>query len=174
MASAHELSLLRDYLFDDHVECDGLLRRAIAAGGRFDERAYADFRTRMLRHIAIEELFVFLDARRRRRGVPLPDARRLRIEHAALRLLLWSAPSRPLVGEIMQLLLLHLGKEDGPRGVFEQHSRLASVDELRALACRAREFTLPPVLFDAPTDATWTARSALTAAEREPSVDLVI
>jgi hypothetical protein len=45
---------LTTFLAGDHARLDGLLRRAMAAGGAVDRAAYAEFRAGLLRHISLE------------------------------------------------------------------------------------------------------------------------
>lgn len=157
---------IAEYLIDDHAALHELLTRAAADPARFDHEAFARFRSRMLRHMAIEEKILFPDARARRGGDPLPMARRLRIEHAAIAMLTLPTPSPSLVGEIGQLLLLHIGAEEGPGGAFEQHAALASREDQVRLARIAREHpeVRTPPSKDAP-DLVRTAAAALAKAE---------
>ena len=103
----------------DHVVLAALLSGALEQPGRIDRRSYDDFREGLLRHIAIEEKILLPAAREARGGEPLPEARRLRIEHGALAALLVPTPTPEIAGEIRKILGPHnVLEEEG--GVYER------------------------------------------------------
>jgi hypothetical protein len=55
---------LTDLLAGDHTRLDGLLRRALTAGGAVDRAASAEFRAGLLRHISLEEKLLLPAAQR--------------------------------------------------------------------------------------------------------------
>ena len=59
---------IRRYLADDHRRLDGLLERILPPSGVVDQEAYAQFRSGLLKHIAIEEK-ILMPAARRLRGL---------------------------------------------------------------------------------------------------------
>ena len=113
---------LTDYLERDHEEIDRLLDRAEGGGHTFDPEAFAQFRARLLRHIAIEEK-VLLPAAARARGESLALARRMRIEHGAITTLLVPTPDLALIRELRILLEPHNDWEVEPGGVYEECQR---------------------------------------------------
>ena len=131
---------IAEYLVADHARLDALLARSVRDPGRFAAGAFEEFRAGLMRHMAIEERVVSPDARRRRDGHPLDLARRVRVHHAALALLATQQPSAHLVGELRQLLLLHIGEEEGPGGTFEEHARLLTAADQADLVARAAAF----------------------------------
>lgn len=153
---------LRRMLSDDHARLDALLTRAVADPARFDEAAFAEFRRGLLRHIAIEEKVLLPDARRRREGVALEYAARLRVDHGALASLLVPTPDAALVGEIRSILREHDPIEEGPGGLYETCEALAG-DELDALIARAR--AVPEVPAARHFDGQGVHRLAATALE---------
>jgi hypothetical protein len=74
---------LHDLLTADHARLEALLSRATKDPAHFDHEAFEEFRSGLLRHIAIEEKILLPDARRRRNGESLPLSERLRIDHGA-------------------------------------------------------------------------------------------
>ncbi len=134
---------LARYLLDDHRRLEALLDRAMASDP-LDLVAYGAFREGLLRHIKIEERVLLADARRRRGGVPLPEAARLRVEHSAVAMLLVPPPDAALVDEIRALLAAHNPLEEGPSGVYAVCEALAgpAVEDLLA---EARAVTVPRV-----------------------------
>jgi len=122
----------------DHARLDVLLRRAAAGPGELDAEVYAAFRAGLLKHIALEEK-VLLPAARRRRGDPLHVARRLRVEHGAIALLLVPSPTRALVEEIRTILEPHNGMEEASDGLYAICDELLA-SEAEALVAMARAY----------------------------------
>src|SRR5919197_734916 len=63
---------LTSVLAGGHARLDGLLRRALTAGGAVDRAASAEFRAGLLTHISLEEKILLPAAQRWQGGVPLP------------------------------------------------------------------------------------------------------
>lgn len=128
----------------DHERLDALLERSLADAERFDVQAFEELRAGLLRHIGIEERILLADARRRRGGDPLPEAKMLRVEHGALASLLVPTPDHALVAEIRTLLHSHDAREEGPEGLYETCERLAG-KEAAELADRVRKAPAVPL-----------------------------
>lgn len=126
----------------DHTRLRALLARALADPDTVDPDAYGDFRAGLLRHIAIEEKVLFVDARARRGGDPLPISRRLHADHAALASLLVPTPTHALLRTIRDILAEHDLLEEEPGGMYEQCEQLAA-DEVADVV--ARMHAIPPV-----------------------------
>jgi hypothetical protein len=158
------METITEYLVADHVRL-GRKLSASTAGVELDLEAYGRFRRGLLRHIAIEEKILLAEAKRRR-GTPLPEAHRLRIEHASLTSLLVPTPDRALVDEIRGLLEIHDAREEGAYGVYAQCERLFG-DDSAALAEKARAY---PEIRAMPhydgSGVVRTAAAALASAER--------
>jgi len=92
----------------DHNRLDELRRKG----------AWWEFRGGLLRHIGLEEKILLPEARKRRGGVPLPEAIRLREDHAALATLLIPSPAPELTAAIERILEAHNPLEEGPGGVY--------------------------------------------------------
>jgi regulator of cell morphogenesis and NO signaling len=119
---------LSQYMAAEHARLEALLDASVVDPHRFDGAAFEEFRVGLLRHIGIEEKILLTDARMRRGGEPLPIARMLRVEHAALASLLVPTPDHALVAEIRTLLGSHDAREEGPGGLYERCERLAGGD----------------------------------------------
>ena len=115
------------YLSEDHHRLDGLLARAVAAEP-IDAPAYEAFRAGLLRHIAIEEKVLFVEARARRGGERLPVIARLHADHAALASLLVPPPTHTLLRTIREILDEHNPIEEGERGFYDTCEQLAGSD----------------------------------------------
>jgi hypothetical protein len=131
------------FLQQDHAELDQLLRRAQAAP-KLDLEAYDAFRRGLLRHIAMEEKILLPEARRLRAGEPLPIAKQLRADHAALAALLVPTPTHEIVATIRDILNEHNPLEEDPGGLYQQCEELAGAD-IDALVERVKASPEVPV-----------------------------
>jgi hypothetical protein len=119
---------IETYLREDHQRLERLRRSG----------EWWEFRGGLLRHIGLEERILLPDARRRRGGVPLPEAARLREDHGLLATLLVPPHSLPIAEAIERILAPHDALEEGPGGVYAQCDALAAgeaaaiVERLRA------------------------------------------
>ena len=95
------------YLADDHRRLDGLLDRVFSDSETIDAAAYGQFRTGLLKHIAMEEKIILPAAQKRRGGAALPVAAKLRLDHGALTSLLVPTPTASVVAAIRAILKLH-------------------------------------------------------------------
>ncbi len=118
---------LHRFLQEDHARLDELLARATAASV-LDLDAYEAFRGGLLRHIGMEEKILLPEARRLRGGEPLPVARQLRADHAALASLLVPPPSHEILTLIRDILVEHNPLEEEPGGLYDVCERLIGAD----------------------------------------------
>lgn len=130
------------FLAEDHARLDALLARAVAGPAEVDLAAYGAFRQGLLRHIALEEKILLPAARTARGGEPVPQARRLRIDHGALAALLVPTPTPEIAREIRKILGPHNEAEEGEGGLYEECDALLSA-EAGAILERMRAY--PPV-----------------------------
>ncbi|HET9597559.1 MAG TPA: hemerythrin domain-containing protein [Anaeromyxobacteraceae bacterium] len=129
---------ISEFLAADHDRLDALLTRALE-GGPIERAAFDEFREGLLRHIAMEEKILLPAARDARNGEPLPDARRLRIDHGAIAALLVPTPTPQIAAEIRKILEPHNLLEEGEGGVYAScDALLASGSE--AILRRMREY----------------------------------
>ncbi|HEX7231755.1 MAG TPA: hemerythrin domain-containing protein [Candidatus Binatia bacterium] len=122
------------YLAGDHARLDGLLERAMRNPENIDAAAYAEFRSGLLKHIAIEEKVLLPAARKLRGGEALPIAPKLRLDHGALTALLVPSPTASIVAAIRAILKAHNPLEEDPGGMYEQCETLAGAEAERILA----------------------------------------
>lgn len=132
------------FLAGDHARLDALLRRSVADPDVIDRAAYEELRGGLLRHIAMEEKVLLPDARRRRDGDPLPVAKQLRADHAALASLLVPTPTHAIVQAIRDILDGHNSLEERPGGVYATCEQLAG-PEAEDLVARLRAVPEVPV-----------------------------
>ncbi len=147
------------FLSDDHDRLDDLLLRAVERPDRIELGSYGEFRGGLLRHIALEEK-VLLPAARAARGEPLPEARRLRVDHGAIAALLVGPPTHDLVRELRSILGPHNELEEAGGGVYATCDALLASDAER-LVERMRAY--PTVKVNAYQDNPKVCRTAADA-----------
>jgi hypothetical protein len=141
---------LYEFLQQDHARLDELLRRCDATPA-IDSASYESFRRGLLRHIAMEEKVLLPEARRQRGGEPLPVAKQLRADHAALAALLVPTPTHEILAKVRDVLAEHDPLEENPGGLYEVCEELAGAD-VGALVARVKAMPEVPVArhFDGP------------------------
>jgi hypothetical protein len=92
----------------------------------------------------MEEKVLLPDARRRRNGNPLPVAKQLRADHAALASLLVPTPTHAIVEAIRGILEGHNKLEEGQDGLYSTCEQLAGA-EADELVARLRAVPEVPV-----------------------------
>jgi hypothetical protein len=137
---------IHGYLADDHRRLDGLLDRVISDSETIDAAAYGQFRSGLLKHIAMEEKIILPAAQKRRGGAALPLAAKLRLDHGALTALLVPTPTASVVAAIRAILKLHNPLEEDPGGMYDQCDELAGTDAEQILQqlCDARDVRVVP------------------------------
>jgi hypothetical protein len=115
------------WLSADHARLDGFLTRATAVDP-IDPEPYAEFRRGLLRHIAIEEKFLFPAAQRARAGDPLALAARLRLDHGAIAALLVPTPTAAIIATMRDILTAHNALEEQSGGLYAECDRLLASD----------------------------------------------
>lgn len=130
------------FLAADHARLDALLARALARPGEVERAAFDAFRAGLLRHIALEEKILLPAVREARGGEPLPQARRLRVDHGAIAALLVATPAPAIAAELRKILEPHNVVEEGEGGVYAACDALLA-PQAEALLARLRAY--PPV-----------------------------
>ena len=117
---------------EDHRRLDDLLHRATKDMDAIDMSLYSQFRSGLLKHIAMEEKILFPAAQRYRGGKPLELAAKLRLDHGAIAALLVPPPSRTIVAALRSILEKHDLLEEMPEGAYDMCEQLAG-EELDSL-----------------------------------------
>jgi hypothetical protein len=158
---------IHSFLAGDHERLGALLARAASDPRSFDAASFAEFRSGILRHIAMEERILSPAARRANGGRPLPMTRRLRVEHGAIAILLVPTPGRAIVEELRSIFSGHHAAEEDPSGHFDLCDRLLAGDA-EAVVERMRRFPAVRVAphYDGP-GALRTAEEALRLSSRQ-------
>ena len=121
------------YLAGDHERLDALLERAVSDREKLDASAYTQFRSGLLKHIAMEEKVLLLEAQRLRGGEALSIAPKLRLDHGALTALLVPSPTASIVAAIRAVLKFHNPIEEDPGGVYDQCETLVGAEAVSIL-----------------------------------------
>jgi hypothetical protein len=101
------------------------------------------FRKGLLRQIGMEEKILFPAAQCARGGEPLPEAARLRLDHALAALLI-PTPTVAIVRALRTILARHDTVEDGAGGGYDVCEKLA-VSQAHALLAQLRAAPEVPV-----------------------------
>lgn len=140
---------IHQYLARDHERLRALLVTATAAPDHIELASYAEFRAGLLRHIAMEEKVLFVDARARRGGERLPVTTPLHADHAVLASLLVPSPTHALLDQVRGILAEHDPLEEDPGGLYDTVEQLAG-DAVGDVV--ARMHAIPPVRMAAHVD----------------------
>jgi hypothetical protein len=158
------------YLENDHCRLDGLLRRAALSSDAAGREALAEFRRRLLKHIAMEEKILLPAIQELRGGEPLPIAAQLRLEHGAIAALLVPTPRPAVIAALKAILTRHNQREEGEGGVYADCDRIAN-GERESILSRLRSAPEVPAAkhVDSPAVEA-SARRALTRAGFDPTL----
>jgi len=116
------------YLAGDHERLDALLERAVSDPEKLDASAYTEFRSGLLKHIAMEEKVLLPAAQKARGRDTLPIAAKLRLDHGALVALLVPSATASIVAAIRAILKFHNPIEEDPGGVYDQCETLVGAE----------------------------------------------
>ena len=163
MRTTHVPGHISTWFATDHARLEELLRRSMAVTDRLDRAAFEEFRGGLLRHIALEEKFLLPRIRAARGGEPLPEARRIRVDHGAIASLLVPTPDASIVAELRSILGPHNVVEEAPAGLYAIADALLA-SEAEALLERIRAY--PPVKMAAHADGPTVCRTADEALRR--------
>ena len=128
------LGPIEHFMIADHARIDRLLSEAEKSDGTIDFASYAELRSGLLRHIAMEEKVLFPFARAKRDGEPLPIAKRAHADHGEIAKLLVSTPHASLLDALRTLLGRHNAIEEGPQGLYATCDDLADGEAAEVVA----------------------------------------
>jgi hypothetical protein len=110
---------LYDFFTNDHRRIEVLLKSATEDANNIQMDPYNSFRTGLLKHIKMEEKILFPAAQKANRGVPLPVAAKLRLDHGALTSLMALPPDISLIKVLWHILDKHDLIEEEPGGMYD-------------------------------------------------------
>jgi hypothetical protein len=127
------------YFADDHQRLELLLDRTFAQPGHIDEKAYAEFRSGLLRHIALEEKILLPALQESRHGIPHPSAAQLRLDHGAFAALVVPPPSSSIRQIFLGILPGHNTSEESADGIYAMCDALPQ-DRIDAILQRIKNY----------------------------------
>jgi hypothetical protein len=136
---------LHRFFAADHRRLDGLLRRSLADPGRVDLVPFGEFRAGILRHIGMEERYLFAIAKEARGGRPLDLAARLRVDHGAIAALLVPTPTPAIADGLLSVLVPHNRREEEAGGVYAAADEALGPSEAERLVAELQAFPDPPL-----------------------------
>lgn len=110
---------LHKFFEKDHHQIDMLLNKATGQPGEIEINYYLQFRTRLLRHIKMEEKTLFPAAKKANQAVIQELIPRYRLEHSALTALMVPPPTLSLIKVIRHILEKHNMAEEEPGGLYD-------------------------------------------------------
>lgn len=136
---------LSSYFRNDHWRLEALLKRVLAANDESANVAYSEFRSELLRHIALEEKILMPAIMKAQNGVPHPYAGRLRSEHGAFAALLVPSRSEKIINVFLGIMRRNNGLEEGADGLYAACENLPS-EQIREINSRIKEYPSVPVM----------------------------
>ncbi|MEO7046836.1 MAG: hypothetical protein ABI091_16155 [Ferruginibacter sp.] len=154
---------LHHFFTKDHHHIEELLNKATAQPGEIEMSYYHQFRTRLLRHIKMEEKILFPAAKKANLELVQQLIPRYRLDHGALTALLVPPPTPALVKVIRYILEKHDLAEEEPGGLYDICEALThgQTQELLAQLAGTEEVPVHP-----PNPASIAIESARRALER--------
>lgn len=135
---------LYQFFTNDHRRIEDLLEKATASPDTIQMDYYHQFRIGLLKHIKMEEKFLFAAAQKANGGSPLTLAAKLRLDHGALTSLMVVPPSQQVIKVLRHVLEKHDILEEEPGGMYEVCEKLTE-SETQALLEQLRKVTEVPV-----------------------------
>ncbi len=106
------------YFADDHRRLEELLNRSFPGSDGIDEESYSDFRSGLLKHIALEEKILFPSILKFQNGKQHKYAAQLRLEHGAFAALLVHSPAKLINQVFLAIIPNHNKLEEGADGIY--------------------------------------------------------
>ena len=135
---------LHDFFENDHRQIDGLLHNALENREQIEMSYYLQFRSRLLRHIKMEEKILFPAAKKIDPQLIAEVIPQYRLEHGAITALLVPPPTINLVKMLKFVLEKHNLAEEEPGGLYDICEALTR-DESQALLEELQETKDVPV-----------------------------
>lgn len=110
---------LHQFFEDDHRQIDIFFNKAIADPNEIDMKYYHQFRTRLLRHIKMEEKSLFPAAKKANPELIKKLIPRYRLDHGAITALMVPPPTPTLLKVIRYVLEKHNTAEEEPGGLYD-------------------------------------------------------
>lgn len=136
---------ISSFFAEDHRRLALLLDRAIDQRGNIDETAYSEFRSGLLRHIALEEKILLPEVQKANSGKAYPLAARLRLEHGAIVALLVLPPAASVKNVLLGILEQHNTCEECVPGLYHDCDVLLS-ESTERITKKVQEYPDVPMM----------------------------
>jgi hypothetical protein len=133
------------YFSDDHQRLEYLLDHAFGRANQINEIAYGEFRSGLLKHIALEEKILLPAIQKANVDRPHPSAAQLRLEHGAFAALLVPAPSAIIKKVFSAIIPSHNKLEESADGIYAICDRLP-LDQIHDIMQKIKEYPSVPVM----------------------------
>ncbi len=110
---------IHKFFTDDHRNIEAILETAIANSKGINMELYHRFRTKLLKHIKMEEKILFPAAQKASGDVTLTVMAKLRLEHGAITALMVPPPTMELIKVLKYILDKHDFIEEAPGGMYD-------------------------------------------------------
>lgn len=110
---------LHHFFTEDHRQIDNLLNKATEHSNEFEMNYYHQFRTRLLRHIKMEEKTLFPAVKKLNPVLMQELIPKYRLEHGAITALMVPPPTLSLIKVIRYILGKHNLSEEEPGGLYD-------------------------------------------------------
>lgn len=110
---------LYNFFTSDHHRIEAFLDNATKEGDKIDLESYYQFRSGLLRHIAMEEKILFPAAKKADAETMKKILPQFRLEHGALTALMVPPPNDALIKVIRYVLATHDDAEERPGGLYD-------------------------------------------------------
>ena len=110
---------LHQFFEEDHRQIEVFLNKAIEQPNQIEMNYYHQFRTRLLRHIKMEEKVLFPAAKKANPEMINALIPRFRLDHGAITALMVPPPTPTLIKVISYILEKHNIAEEKPGGLYD-------------------------------------------------------
>jgi len=139
------MNRLSSYFVHDHRRLEVLLKSAFPATGKIHDEAYSEFRSGLLRHIALEEKILMPAIMKSQKGLPHLFAARLRLDHGAFAALLVPPPREEIRRVFLGIMHGHNELEESTDGLYAVCENLPQ-EQVQEMLSRIKEYPNVPVM----------------------------
>jgi hypothetical protein len=136
---------LSSFFVHDHRRLEGLLKSAFLATGEILDEVYSEFRSGLLRHIALEEKILMPAIMKSQNGLPHLFAARLRLDHGAFAALLVPPPREEIKRVFLGIMHGHNELEESTDGLYAVCENLPQ-EQVQEMLLRIKEYPNVPVM----------------------------
>jgi hypothetical protein len=136
---------IHKYFAEDHRRLKKLLESAFAQDGKINDSDYSEFRSGLLKHIALEEKILLPAIQKANDGAHYPSAAQFRLEHGAIAALMVLPPSISVKNVLLGILEHHNKREELIPGLYHDCDS-ALVKSLEPIMQNVRNYPDVPLM----------------------------